>query len=191
MFLLEFCGTCATATQQKRLRSSTLRFGPGHGARVILLEGHGVPSLVFARLLSLRASGFPWAAEEDVALWCQALEEAFGTARTRGSECLGSCSDKQRHEGKREGQGCDVASGFARLELQILGFDGQLCRVLADACLQRPPPTLTTLTMTLHSPVPRASHVPGACVESPRLEGASKSFLGRCMPTSSLNVCRG
>eukprot|EP00439_Symbiodinium_sp_Y106_P060261 s4105_g8.t2 len=53
-----------------------------HGARVILLEGHG----------------------EDVALWCQALEEAFGTARTRGSE----------------------------LELQILGFDGQLCRVLAE-----------------------------------------------------------
>lgn len=54
-----------------------------HGARVILLEGQC----------------------EDVALWCQALEEAFGTAKTRGSE----------------------------LELQILGFDGsQLCRVLAE-----------------------------------------------------------
>ncbi|CAE7273287.1 unnamed protein product, partial [Symbiodinium necroappetens] len=66
------------------LATSSFEASPtGHGARVILLEGQC----------------------EDVALWCQALEEAFGTAKTRGSE----------------------------LELQILGFDGsQLCRVLAE-----------------------------------------------------------
>ncbi|CAE7365103.1 unnamed protein product [Symbiodinium sp. CCMP2592] len=72
-----------------------------HGARVILLEGHG----------------------EDVALWCQALEEAFGTARTRGSE----------------------------LELQILGFDGQLCRVLAEPAWR-----VRDLKAVIHS----ATHIP-------------------------------